>query len=210
MIGRIKGTLIAKTPSEILIDVGGVGYEIDIPLTTFYGLGDIDSVVLVHTHLVVREDAQLLFGFGSLEERELFRTLIKVNGVGPKMAVGILSGLDAGQFIRCVEAREINSLVKLPGVGKKTAERLLIEMADRIKQLEGQFMPSSSGDVTADSATNPPRPTGHAPIEEAEAALISLGYKPQEATKAISKIAEDGMSSQELIRLALRAMIPAN
>jgi Holliday junction DNA helicase RuvA len=126
------------------------------------------------------------------------------------MAVGILSGLDANQFIRCVEARDINSLVKLPGVGKKTAERLLIEMTDRIKQLEGQFTPSTEGAVPADPAAAQPVPAGHSPVEEAESALISLGYKPQEATKAISRVAEEGMSSQELIRLALRAMIPAN
>lgn len=210
MIGRIRGVLIEKSPGQALVECAGLGYEVDIPLTTFFSLPEPGDEVVLHTHFAVREDHQSLFGFSARFDRDLFRQLIKVNGVGPKMAVGILSGLDANQFIRCVEARDINSLVKLPGVGKKTAERLLIEMADRIKQLEGQFMPSSTSDTTTGPVTETPRPTGHAPIEEAEAALISLGYKPQEATKAISRIAEDGMSSQELIRLALRAMIPAN
>jgi Holliday junction DNA helicase RuvA len=210
VIGRIRGILVEKTPGQALVECAGLGYEVDIPYSTFFNLPEAGDEVILHTHFAVREDHQSLFGFSSRFDRDLFRQLIKVNGVGPKMAVGILSGLDASQFIRCVEARDINSLVKLPGVGKKTAERLLIEMADRIGQLEGQFMPSSSGDPAAGIAPETQRPTSHAPIEEAEAALISLGYKPQEATKAISKIAEDGMSSQELIRLALRAMIPAN
>lgn len=210
MIGRIRGILVEKAPGQVLVESAGLGYEVDIPLTTFFNLPEPGEEVVLHTHFAVREDHQSLFGFSARFDRDLFRQLIKVNGVGPKMAVGILSGLDAGQFIRCVEARDINSLVKLPGVGKKTAERLLIEMADRIGQLEGQFVPSAAAANPAGTAMESPRSTGHAPIEEAEAALISLGYKPQEATKAISRVAQDGLSSQELIRLALRAMIPAN
>jgi len=211
VIGRIRGILVEKAPGQALVECAGLGYEVDIPMTTFFNLPETGDEVVLHTHFAVREDHQSLFGFTARFDRDLFRQLIKVNGVGPKMAVGILSGLDANQFIRCVEARDINSLVKLPGVGKKTAERLLIEMADRIGQLEGQFVPSSSsGGTSTDPATEPRPAAGHAPVEEAESALISLGYKPQEATKAISRIAEDGMSSQELIRLALRAMIPAN
>ena len=209
MIGRIRGILVEKSPGQALVECAGLGYEVDIPLTTFFNLPEPGEEVVLHTHFAVREDHQSLFGFSSRFDRDLFRQLIKVNGVGPKLAVGILSGLDANQFIRCVEARDINSLVKLPGVGKKTAERLLIEMADRIGQLEGQFTPATPG-VPADPAAEPRKPAGHAPIEEAESALISLGYKPQAATRAISRVAEDGMSSQELIRLALRAMIPAN
>ena len=210
MIGRIRGILVEKSPGQALVECAGLGYEVDVPLTTFFKLPEPGDEVVLHTHFAVREDHQSLFGFSARFDRDLFRQLIKVNGVGPKLAVGILSGLDANQFIRCVEARDINSLVKLPGVGKKTAERLLIEMADRIGQLEGQFVPLSAGGTSGETAAEPRKATGHAPIEEAEAALISLGYKPQEATKAISKVAEDGLSSQELIRLALRAMIPAN
>lgn len=208
MIGRIRGLLVEKTPGHALVECSGLGYEIDIPYTTFFHLPDVGQEVVLHTHFAVREDAQSLFGFASRLDRNLFRLLIKVNGVGPKLAVGILSGLDAQQFIRCVEARDINSLVKLPGVGKKTAERLLIEMADRIGQLEGQFIPSVSG-VTGAGGPQATPVAGHDPREEAESALISLGYKPQEAAKAIAKVAEPEMTSEALIRLALRNMIPA-
>ena len=134
MIGRIRGILVEKTPGQALVECGGLGYEVDIPFTTFFNLPEPGQEVTLHTHFVVREDIQSLYGFVSRLDRNLFRLLIKVNGVGPKMAAGILSGLDAQQFIRCVEGRDIKSLVKLPGVGKKTAERLLIEMADRISQ----------------------------------------------------------------------------
>jgi len=210
LIGRIRGILIEKSPAQALVECAGLGYEVDIPYTTFFNLPETGDELVLHTHFVVREDAQSLYGFSSRLDRDLFRLLIKVNGVGPKLAAGILSGLDANQFIRCVEARDANALVKLPGVGKKTAERLLIEMTDRIGQLEGQFTPASpNATVTSDSA-NASIAAGHDPREEAEAALIALGYKPQEASKAISKVAEENMSSQELIRLALRAMIPAS
>lgn len=209
MIGRIRGILIEKTPGQALVDCSGLGYEVDIPYTTFFHLPETGQEVVLHTHFAVREDAQSLFGFASRLDRDLFRLLIKVNGVGPKLAVGILSGLDAQQFIRCVEARDANALVKLPGVGKKTAERLLIEMTDRIGQLEGQFVPASL-EATGAGAKHQDLPVrGQNPGEEAEAALIALGYKPQEAAKAISRVAEEGMSSEALIRLALRNMIPA-
>ncbi len=209
MIGRIRGTLIEKSPGQALVECAGLGYEVDIPYTTFFHLPETHQEVTLHTHFAVREDAQSLYGFASRLDRDLFRLLIKVNGVGPKLAVGILSGLDAQQLIRCVEARDANALVKLPGVGKKTAERLLIEMADRIGQLEGQFVPGSP-QATQPGQADPAVPTqGPDPREEAEAALIALGYKPQEAAKAITKVAEDGMSSEALIRLALRNMIPA-
>ncbi|MEQ9546577.1 MAG: Holliday junction branch migration protein RuvA [Marinobacter sp.] len=209
MIGRIRGTLIEKAPGQALVECSGLGYEVDIPYTTFFHLPDAGAEVTLHTHFAVREDAQSLFGFASRLDRDLFRLLIKVNGVGPRLAVGILSGLDARQFIRCVEARDANSLVKLPGVGKKTAERLLIEMTDRIGQLEGQFVPMSSETTGSEVGTDEAPLAAHDPRDEAEAALIALGYKPQEATKAINKIAEKGMVSEELIRLALRNMIPA-
>ncbi|WP_372965437.1 Holliday junction branch migration protein RuvA [Marinobacter sp.] len=208
MIGRIRGMLVEKTPGQVLVECSGLGYEVDIPYTTFFHLPEAGHEVTLHTHFVVREDSQGLFGFASRLDRNLFRLLIKVNGVGPKVAVGILSGLDAQQFIRCVEGRDINALVKLPGIGKKTAERLLIEMTDRIGQLEGQFVPSAP-EVTAGGRAASAVSVGPDPREEAEAALIALGYKPQEAAKAISKVAEPEMSSEALIRLALRNMIPA-
>ena len=209
LIGRIRGTLIEKAPGHVLVECSGLGYEVDIPYTSFFHLPETGQEVTLHTHFAVREDAQQLYGFAARLDRDLFRLLIKVNGVGPKLAVAILSGLDSDQFIRCVEHRDVNALVKLPGVGKKTAERLLIEMADRIGQLEGQFVPTSpeaAGAATpaARSKTQEPNPR-----DEAEAALIALGYKPQEAAKAITKVAENGMSSEALIRLALRNMIPA-
>ncbi|SFM73349.1 Holliday junction branch migration protein RuvA [Marinobacter pelagius] len=209
MIGRIRGILVEKTPGQALVECAGLGYEIDIPYTTFFHLPESGQEVTLHTHFAVREDAQSLYGFAAKLDRDLFRLLIKVNGVGPKLAVGILSGLDAQQFIRCVEAKDANSLVKLPGVGKKTAERLLIEMADRIGQLEGQFVPMSPGATVAGGPSSGQAATGPDPREEAEAALIALGYKPQEAAKAISKVAEEGATSETLIRLALRSMIPA-
>jgi Holliday junction DNA helicase RuvA len=209
LIGRIRGILIEKSPAQALVECAGLGYEVDIPYTTFFNLPETGDELVLHTHFVVREDAQSLYGFSSRLDRDLFRLLIKVNGVGPKLAAGILSGLDANQFIRCVEARDANALVKLPGVGKKTAERLLIEMTDRIGQLEGQFMPASPNATVNAGTSSAGTAAGHDPREEAEAALIALGYKPQEASKAISKVAEESMSSQELIRLALRAMIPA-
>lgn len=204
MIGRIRGLLIEKSPGHILLEVGGIGYEIDIPYTTFFHLPEQGQELILHTHFSVREDAQSLYGFAARLDRDLFRLLIKVNGVGPKLAVGILSGLDAAQFIRCVEGRDTNALVKLPGVGKKTAERLLIEMADRIGQLEGQFVAGlGSGEAQPVKSTS-----SHEPVDEAEAALIALGYKPQEATRAVSRVAQEGMTREELIRLALKNMIP--
>lgn len=209
MIGRIRGTLIEKSPGQALVECSGLGYEVDIPYTTFFHLPDAGTEVTLHTHFAVREDAQSLFGFVSRLDRDLFRLLIKVNGVGPRLAVGILSGLDAQQFIRCVEARDANALVKLPGVGKKTAERLLIEMTDRIGQLEGQFVPMSSETTGSGAGSVEAGTSGYDPRDEAEAALIALGYKPQEAAKAINKVGEKGMASEELIRLALRNMIPA-
>lgn len=203
MIGRIRGMLVEKSPGQVLVESAGLGYEIDIPYTTFFHLPETGTELVLHTHFAVREDAQSLFGFASRLDRDLFRLLIKVNGVGPRLAVAILSGLDANQFIRCVENRDLAALVKLPGVGKKTAERLLIEMTDRIGQLEGQFTPTARTTPGAAAAAHVADAA-----EEAEAALITLGYRPQEAARAISKVAEDGMSSEQLIRLALRNMIP--
>lgn len=208
MIGRLRGILVEKQPGQVLVEAAGLGYEVDIPYTTFFHLPETGQEVVLHTHFAVREDAHSLFGFANRLDRDLFRLLIKVNGVGPRLAVGILSGLDADQFIRCVEQRDASALVKLPGVGKKTAERLLIDMGDRIGQLEGQFVPRGVGGVKADGISKrPPRQPDAS--EEAEAALIALGYKPQEASRAINRVAEEGMSREDLIRNALKAMIPA-
>ncbi|MGQ7274665.1 Holliday junction branch migration protein RuvA [Marinobacter sp. V034] len=207
MIGQIRGRLIEKQPGHVVVDCNGLGYEIDIPYTTFFNLPDAGQETLLYTHFSVREDAQSLFGFSARLERDLFRLLIKVNGVGPKLALAILSALDTQQFVRCVDNRDVNALVKVPGVGKKTAERLLIEMGDRLGQLEG--MPSIDGVAQSHVTTPGSVPPGHDPLDEAEAALIALGYKPQEAAKAVSRVAKDGMSSTEIIRLALKSMIPA-
>ncbi len=204
MIGRIRGMLVDKSPAQALVECAGLGYEVDIPYTTFFHLPEAGGEVTLHTHFSVREDAQSLYGFAARVDRDLFRLLIKVNGVGPKLALAILSGLDADQFIRCVQAKDTKALVKLPGVGKKTAERLLIEMTDRIGQLEGQFNLSEArvSDM-ADAAVAAPNAT-----EEAESALIALGYKPQEAARVVSQVVQDGMTREELIRSALKSMIP--
>ncbi|TBW54659.1 Holliday junction branch migration protein RuvA [Marinobacter halodurans] len=205
MIAQIRGRLIEKMPGHVLVDCNGLGYEVDIPYTTFFHLPESGQEVTLHTHFSVREDAQNLYGFAARLDRDLFRLLIKVNGVGPKMALAILSGLDSQQFVRCVDNRDVASLVKIPGVGKKTAERLLIEMGDRLGKLEG--MPQIHAGAPTLNTTA--QPETHKPEDEAEAALISLGYKPQEAAKAVSRVAEAGMSSREMIRLALKNMIPA-
>lgn len=205
MIGRLKGVLAEKLPPQLLIDVNGVGYEVEAPMSTFYQLPAVGQSVELFTHFVVREDAQLLYGFSDRHERRLFRDLIKVNGVGPKLALTILSGIEASQFVRCVNEGDANALVKLPGVGKKTAERLLIEMKDRLKDW------ATDPDVFELTATE----SGEASVsvsevdgrEEAEQALIALGYKPAQASKSINAVYQAGMSTEELIRAALKGMI---
>jgi len=200
MIGRLSGTLIDKQVSDILVDVGGVGYELQVPLTTMFRLPDVNRPLTLFTHLVVREDAQLLYGFYDLTDRALFRQLIKVNGVGPKLALTILSGMDGDQFARCVHDNDIKTLVQLPGVGRKTAERLLVEMRDRL----ADWAPSQSAQQAADEPAAKP---GNI-VADAEGALIALGYKPQEAAKAVSAANDDGVeSSEELIRRALKSMV---
>lgn len=205
MIGRLRGTLIEKQPPELLIEVGGVGYEVQMPMSCFYELPEIGQEAIIYTHFVVREDAQLLYGFNTVRERALFREVIKANGVGPKLGLGILSGMSASQFVSCVEREDISTLVKLPGVGKKTAERLVVEMKDRLKGWGAGdlFTPAtdaapidSVGAMTADNAE-----------EEAVSALLALGYKPTQATKVVSQVAKPDMTSEALIREALRAMV---
>ncbi|WP_417594527.1 Holliday junction branch migration protein RuvA [Oceanospirillum sp.] len=205
MIGRLKGLLAEKRPPQLLIDVNGVGYEVEAPMSTFYRLPALGEPVTLFTHFVVREDAQLLYGFSDRNERRLFRDLIKVNGVGPKLALTILSGIEASQFVRCVNEGDTNALVKLPGVGKKTAERLLIEMKDRLKDwaVDPDVFELTAPD-SGESSTQPEVVDGR---EEAEQALIALGYKPAQASKAVNGVFTPGMGTEALIRAALKGMI---
>ena len=198
MIGRIEGVLLEKQAPELLIDVQGLGYEVLVSLNTFFDLPALGEKVALCTHFVVREDVQQLYGFADTRERELFRTLIKVSGVGPKMALAILSGMTATDFVRSVQTNDTATLVKLPGVGKKTAERLIVEMRDRL----ASFGDAADLDLLSPSANNQPDT-----VKEAESALIALGYKPQEAARMVNASAADGQTSQELIRLALKSMV---
>ena len=200
MIGRLSGALIEKQAPDLLIDVNGVGYEVQAPLSSFLDIGAVGSKITLLTHLIVREDAQLLYGFSDKMQRTMFRTLIKVSGVGPKLALGILSSMDADTFARCIQNHEVTALTKLPGVGKKTAERLIVEMQDRLKEWQTQAPLWAAVEQTASANRN------HL-LSEAEAALISLGYKPQEAAKMLSKMPEEIDSSEEMIRRALKGMM---
>jgi len=205
MIGRLRGILEVKKPPYLLIDVGGVGYEVLAPMSTIYQLSEVGSVVTLWTHFQVREDVQALYGFYEERERALFKALIKVSGVGPKMALTILSGIEVSQFIQCVDRRETAPLVRLPGVGKKTAERLIIEMAGKL-DVSAETHESFSRILFEEAVET------HSPKrieEEAVSALISLGYKPPEATRAIAKVLYEGASSQELIRRALQGLARA-
>ena len=207
MIGRIRGTLIEKQPPEVLIDVSGVGYEIQIPMTSLYQLPEVGEQASVYTHFVVREDAQLLFGFADKNERAVFRELIKASGVGPKLALTILSGMSGQNFMQCVAHEDITALVKLPGVGKKTAERLVIEMRDRFKKLS---LEQSAGDdftLQGSNGIENTFVTSTDAKEEALSALIALGYKAQQASKVINSVYVKDITSEALIREALRAML---
>lgn len=204
MIGRLRGVLLEKQPPHLLVDVHGVGYDLLAPMTTFYSLPELGAEVVLHTHFSVSETAQQLFAFINKEDRALFRQLIKVSNVGPKMALGILSGMDSSEFVRCVMNNNLNALVQVPGVGKKTAERLIVEMRDRLRDWSG----AADGPVPAPikaavSAENQL-------VADAESALIALGYKPVEAAKAINAVlsAHSVERSEDLIRLALRSMMP--
>jgi len=196
MIGRIKGVVLSKQAPDLLLDVQGVGYELLVPLNTFFEIPDIGETVTLHTHFVVREDAQQLYGFSQLEERVLFRHLIKINGVGPKMALAILSGMSVKEFSRCVQRDEVATLVKIPGVGKKTAERLLIEMRDKISSIVDDSSEQVTEQVSEDISL------------EAESALTALGYRPQDAAKMVSRVAGEHITNAEqLIRAALKSMV---
>lgn len=198
MIGCLIGEVLALEAPTVLLNVNSVGYEIDTPLTTFCQLQKGQQVTL-WTHLAVREDAQLLYGFINAQEKTIFRTLLKVNGVGPKMALGILSTLSVEMLIHTVENEDVNTLVKVPGVGKKTAERLMIELRDRFKAMASGAAPSNS---TAPQIQF----MGNSAVAEAEAALQSLGYKPAEAQKLINAVKADYTEASDIIRAALKSM----
>ena len=198
MIGCLIGEVLALEAPTVLLNVNGVGYEIDTPLTTFCQLKKGQNITL-WTHLAVREDAQLLYGFLDAQEKTIFRTLLKVNGVGPKMALGILSTLSVELLIHTVEHEDINTLIKVPGVGKKTAERLMIELRDRFKAMSNEVS-SSNSTVTQIQFT------GNSAVAEAEAALQSLGYKPAETQKLINAVKADFTEASDIIRAALKSM----
>lgn len=206
MIGQLTGTLIAKQPPEILIDVHGVGYEVQMPMTCLYELPDIGEQVKVITHFVVREDAQLLYGFNTFAERMLFRQLIKAQGVGPKLALTIMSGMTAHQFVHAVTHDDVSTLVKLPGVGRKTAERLVVEMRDRLKNW-GAATPATDA-APIDFGDMNPTISASSPRDDALSALLALGYKPAQAEKAVAAAlkAEPEAPSEALIRFALKNM----
>ncbi|SDO05949.1 Holliday junction DNA helicase subunit RuvA [Halomonas shengliensis] len=196
MIGRLRGTLLEKQPPWLVVDVAGVGYELEASMTTLVALPAVGEAVSLHTHLTVRDDAHLLYGFAREQERALFRALIKVNGVGPKLALAILSGMDEAAFQRCVMEDDVKALTRLPGVGKKTAERLIIEMRDRFPHWEA-LEPALAGLEAGGAAT--PRQD---PLADAEAALVSLGYKPAEAARMLAGLEEAG-STEAMIKAAL-------
>ncbi|KAF7275657.1 hypothetical protein GWI33_011456 [Rhynchophorus ferrugineus] len=201
MIGSLTGEVFYLEAPTVILNVAGVGYEVDTPLSTFCQLKKGEKVTL-WTHFVVREDAQQLYGFLDMQDKIIFRTLLKVNGIGAKMALGILSSLSVEMLIHTIEHEDVNTLVKVPGIGKKTAERLIIELRDRFKAL---------GKATSDSSHSPNLERlqflPDSPVAEAEAALVSLGYKPVEAQKAVAAVKADIQDSAELIRAALKSMM---
>ncbi|NHO64142.1 Holliday junction branch migration protein RuvA [Aestuariicella hydrocarbonica] len=205
MIGRLQGQLVEKQAPEILVDVNGVGYEVLVPMTTLYQLPEVGGRVTLSIHFAVSENSQALYGFYDKKDRELFRTLIKVSGVGPKMALAILSGMETDELVSCVMGDKVSALVKVPGVGKKTAERLIIELRDKLKTWQVAHSPladmeAASQPAVADNTSDI--------VSEAESALVSLGYKPVEASKMVANVlmANTVTRSEELIRLSLRSL----
>jgi len=200
MIGRLTGTLIQKQPPFLLLDVSGVGYEVQCSMTTFYKLPEVNQTITLHIHHVVREDGQYLFGFYQLTERALFRDLLKVNGVGPKVALAILSGIDPDGFVRSVMDNDVTRLQKVPGIGKKTASRLVMEMRDRLADWQPTTLSGNVDGIQGNAGL------GENAIQEAISALIALGYKPQESTRVIRSIEQPDMSCEALIRTALKGI----
>ncbi len=201
MIGRLKGKLLSKQPPELLVDVQGVGYELEAPMSTFYQLPATGEDVVLHTHMVVREDAQLLYAFYSVTERKLFRNLIRINGVGPKLGLTILSGISAQDFARAVQEGDAATLTGLPGVGKKTAERLIVELRDK---LGDEFSPAAAG---AGDSTATSMPAQSSPVSDAVSALSALGYKPQEASRMVRAVEIEGLDTETIIRTALQGAV---
>jgi Holliday junction DNA helicase RuvA len=197
VIGWLSGILRAKRPPSLLLDVGGVGYELEAPMSTFSTLPAVGEPASLFTHLIVREDAHQLFGFSAERERELFRALLRVNGVGAKVALAILSGMDAAAFSRCVLEGDSASLTRMPGIGKKTAERVIMEMRDRLDALPAGVSGAAQGQMQPHTAD---------PVTEAVSALIALGLKPQEASRRIAALETEQLPPEELVRLALRGM----
>jgi Holliday junction DNA helicase RuvA len=199
MIGQLRGIVLHKRPPHLLLDVHGVGYEIEAPMSTFYRLPDTGAETHLYTHLAVREDAHLLFGFATESERRMFRALLKVTGIGARTALAMLSGMEAAMLVQCIQAQDVQRLVKLPGIGRKTAERLIVEMRDRL-------LDWNSAGAEIDAAAGAPKGAASA-ADEAVSALIALGYRPQEASRHVESVARDGMGSEEIIREALKASI---
>ena len=197
MIGSLRGKIVRKQPPGLTLEVQGVGYELEVSMNTFYSLPEPGAEVSLLTHLTVRDDAHLLFGFADEDERQAFRALIKVSGVGAKLALAILSGIEAGDFKRCIEAGDAARLTRLPGIGKKTAERLLVELRDRL----GDWQTAAAGDGLG------PRRQADDPLHEATTALIALGYRPQEASRLLQAAAgaTTDLDSETLIREALKS-----
>jgi len=191
VIGYLKGTLVKKRPPWLTLDVGGIGYELEAPMSTFYELPDIGSGLTLVTHLMVREDAHILYAFSSEPERALFRNLLKVSGVGARIALAVLSGMTVAGFNQCVREKDLVSLTKVPGIGRKTGERLLVEMADRLPEAGAESLAATGEPGSAEG--------------EAQGALIALGYKPAEVLKMLKSLDSDRMSTEELIREALRS-----
>ena len=198
MIGRIQGKLLHKQAPDILVDVAGLGYELLVPMTTYYQLPEVGTSILLHTHFVVREDVQILFGFSEINDRSMFRQLIRINGVGPKMALAILSGMNISEFSELIMDGDSTGLTKIPGVGKKTAERLIIEMRDKLKQMDLDL--NDEVNDNAQAVSNSPRQRE----KDAVSALLALGYSPQQASKAVSRVAKEASNSEQIIRLALK------
>lgn len=194
MIGRVSGRLVLKQPPLLVVDVGGVGYEIEAPMSTFYRLPATGENVVLLTHLTVREDAHLLFGFATPQEKALFRELIRISGVGPKLALSVLSGMGPEEFWTTIRAGDVPRLTKLPGVGRKTAERLVVEMRDK-----------AGGDDTM--VPGAPVSTAAAPLQEARSALAALGYKPVEIQRYTEAVYKDGMTTEQIIQEALRRAV---
>jgi len=191
MIGSLRGRIASKTPPQLTVDVGGLGYELEAPMSTFFHLPPVGEEVRLLTHLVVREDAHVLYGFGTEEQRRLFRSLIKVSGVGPKIALALLSGISVAAFAECVQREDIAALTRIPGVGRKTAERLIVEMRDRLAG------PPPGGGAAAVAA-------GTSAESEAYGALVALGYRPAEAARLLKAAGPGTHSTEELIRRALQ------